>query len=408
MSVPVVLITLSGRARNGKDTFADIGLREYGATAKLALADWLKESSARVLGISLDRFYQGKDTPFDKPMVLTPERLRRLVGELKQAGYAKATTMGTSKWDGRQFATARDFLVWYSEKVVKPLLGETTYCRQLERRLAERIAADSKSTSASQGVLVYFITDCRFQFEIEYFQKAFPGKTYPVRIVRPDQPRLDLISENSIDDIDESLFFALIVNDGSLDDFNRSVLDVFKRVRAQVVAESTVVPSAAQQVAGSNRLVQIKKRFPHLGDNPTAAQIREAVMSAEKAAQNEANVTRVGIVESHANPDLVVSGLGPSDKSSISFVMTETTIPVPDPLNEAQYPRPTVLLTPCEPIGSSDGPLVVTETPAFPTSLEEVSVPKAEPQQAPEEKPAKRTRRRKLNDSVAPDLTSGQ
>lgn len=292
----LILITLTGRAQHGKDSTANFGIEKYSCTAKFALADWLKESASRVFNIPLRFFNENKDTAFQTPIVLNQDSLRRIIQELKQNGCPHWMKIPTSRWLGRQLSTPRDILVWFSEEIIKPNLGNTVYCDKVRAKILSLPETPGKPT-------VIFVTDCRFPFEVTYFEHNFPN-TYPIKIVRPGMPQLNHSSEVSVDQFQADAFFAILDNEGTLEDLSGGVVSLLTLIRDDMknkypagvpVASAAPAVEAGPNVeflpngfirAGTKNRDALKARFPHLGDNPSPEAIRQALKAAEQ--QNRA------------------------------------------------------------------------------------------------------------------------
>lgn len=184
-----MILGLSGYARTGKDSVADVLTNEFGFT-RLAFADKLRESLyALNPTITWDYAYGLK---YGAKSVNT---VKAAVDELgwdgiKKTGWGKA---------------ARELLQRFGTEVGRDILGGNIW-------------VDAAFKSIEEGKK-YVFTDCRFSNEATAIQSQLTGQVW--RINRPGVgPINDHVSEIGLDDYN---FDKIIDNDGDLTDLATSV-----------------------------------------------------------------------------------------------------------------------------------------------------------------------------------------
>lgn len=161
------IIGLAGKARAGKDTAAGFILewcKEHDLKAeRLGLADPLKVSAARALGLSAEE-------PTQKAI--------EFCNELKTFGTV-TITLDPAHLDREYQISGREFLQWYGTESHRDVFGSDFWVEVAERDLAARECL---------GVDVVVITDCRFPNEASMVNEQRDGEVWEV--VRPDNTSL--------------------------------------------------------------------------------------------------------------------------------------------------------------------------------------------------------------------------
>jgi cytidylate kinase len=178
----VVIIGLAGPAGCGKDTVADILVRNHGYT-RIAFADPL-----RAMALALDPIiYEESETGI--------VRLSELVGE------------GGWDWAKREFTEVRRTLQRLGKEVVRDHVGANFWVDTAMQRMQAEAAEK------------WVVTDCRFQNEAK---AVVDYGGHVVKIVRPSvQPLPGAHSSEA--GFDESLIECWLANSRSLDDLEEQV-----------------------------------------------------------------------------------------------------------------------------------------------------------------------------------------
>lgn len=180
-------IAISGKARSGKNTLAEQILEILGQDCKIfAFADPMKEIVMTMFPAS------------------NPEHL----------------------WGPSEF---RSMLMPGTESSYRDLLLELgalgrRYCQNTW--INATIAMVDKYLSDHNNVL---ISDVRFKNELRAIKES---GFYTIRIVRPGNPySLDDISEKDLDDVPDTDFDFVLINDGSLEELSNKTRDLLRSIR---------------------------------------------------------------------------------------------------------------------------------------------------------------------------------
>ena len=176
-----MIIVLSGGKQHGKDTFAEIFIKQFPRLnfKRKAFADKMKEVAANLL-----------DCEYDEIETL------KVLEDIKITDEACI----------RQGTTMRKFLQRLGQ-IVKDITNDDYIWCEL---LSEDMTAGSN----------YIITDCRFPFEAQYLKDLANSYGVPVAVVKIHNPHVELgkdqhVSEQSFEQIE---FDYIVENDGSLED----------------------------------------------------------------------------------------------------------------------------------------------------------------------------------------------
>lgn len=177
-----MIVGLSGYARSGKDTFADILVEEYGFT-RIAFADTMR-NFLYVLNPMVKPRYERSFSA-----LVPDQRLQDVIDRFTWDGY-KATPYGKE---------IRELMQRLGTECGRAMISDTVWI-------------DAALKGISGNVVV---TDVRFPNEAYAIEETYDGRV--LRINRPGVgPANDHPSETSLDDHD---FYQVIENDGTLEDF---------------------------------------------------------------------------------------------------------------------------------------------------------------------------------------------
>lgn len=195
-----MIIALSGYARSGKDTVAEIITRHNPIWKVKKFSGKLKEIASILTGIPPSMF---EDQKF-KEQVLHGWERKRWEGRLKSNGEVHADYY-------TQETTVRDFLQRLGTDAIRDGLHENAWVNAL---FSEYYNTDN-----------WIITDCRFPNEYEAI-KNWGGVV--VRVVRPDVTPVNAhVSETALD---SHVFDYTIVNQGTLEDLEEMTLMVYENI----------------------------------------------------------------------------------------------------------------------------------------------------------------------------------
>ena len=168
------IFLISGKARHGKDTLADLLIEELnGKSIKIAMADYLKYIATKYYGWN---------------------------GQKDEVGRTILQTLGTNK--------IREELGW-----------ETFH--------AKRVCQDIEIIKKDYDYI--FVPDCRFRNEILYTQAMFPYNTVTIRVVREGFEN-DLTEEQkshrSEMELNEFPHDYRVCSSGGIDNLKKSIYEV--------------------------------------------------------------------------------------------------------------------------------------------------------------------------------------
>lgn len=222
-----IYIVLTGRRRSGKDSLADIAIKDFGCAGKVALADWFKRVLSNEFKFHLHKFYsEEKDYALVPPIVLDRGHLRNLMMQLGAAGFNNVNRISTSKWEGRQINSLRELMLWFGHDVVTKNCGDEFHCKVTEKALA---AVPRKPNHAN----IIFVTDARQYIQSKYFLDKYPF-VFPVRVTRPDSSNDEHAVEKSVDEFPADYFFAEINNNKTLAGLKTAAKNLLLEVKGAV------------------------------------------------------------------------------------------------------------------------------------------------------------------------------
>lgn len=225
------LIGLMGRAQVGKDTSADM-LCELASGKKIAYANKLKKIVSELFEIPMDTFETDdrKNAPTGYTRLTCPscgsiEVETLVLDKVKTCRCKVCTLMGEPKPFSQQW-TARTILQY---------LGTEGFRRVDDRVWTRYALKEARKLFKDPGLEFVAISDVRFRSEAEAIWEV-GGEVW--RIKRPSvegavKGLQNHASETEQAALADSLFQAVIVNDGSFDDLRAKLTTELERVRAK-------------------------------------------------------------------------------------------------------------------------------------------------------------------------------
>jgi hypothetical protein len=207
-----MLISVSGRARSGKDTLAKTMIEKFGFQ-KISFADSLKEIASASFEIPLNYFHDDnlKDSPLPLPVYVTELHLERLVTNLIGAGCAITQNQINeinSKGLGLIFVSPRNLLQIVGTDLCRNILGDTVW-----------IDIFKKKVLAAEGNFI--VPDARFLNERKVV-KELGG--YNFLILRPSlAPIPESAHESELLGISEELIDVTILNDSTVNSLQMEI-----------------------------------------------------------------------------------------------------------------------------------------------------------------------------------------
>ncbi len=229
-----IVIGLMGPKGSGKDTLADYSIEKLGGTGKIVTANFLKKMCATVFQLTPDWFNENKDKEFPKPILFTNPLVKKVLLEMRSAVSEKVISLkefnpyriGIQNYSGRFFKTPRQMLQYIGTDLTHSI------CRPFHCIVSYDLYKDKPG--------IWFITDTRFKFEIDYALKTFKF-FYPIRIIN----RNEVINGNeehiSESEWKEILPFASIDNSSTLGKFVENSIKVFNKIKKDVEEKLSVM-----------------------------------------------------------------------------------------------------------------------------------------------------------------------
>ena len=153
-----MILSVSGLARSGKDTVGNILIKKAGFK-RIAMADTLKEVTARAMQMPLNYFYDDnlKDAAFQATFIFDEGLAANLAFELNQLGIDVSPSKFTSKL-GEHLESPRKALVFIGTDVCRNLVDENIWLNLTLKKIKD-----------AEGHVV--ITDSRFKNERDAIKK---------------------------------------------------------------------------------------------------------------------------------------------------------------------------------------------------------------------------------------------
>lgn len=173
-----MIIGISGRARSGKDSIANIMIKKFNFK-RISFADSLKEISAEAFNIPLSHFHDNdkKDVAFESPLQVNIDHMQSLVMLLKGAGCAPSQAQIDNLIDEgltMTFVSPRDLLQRVGTNLCRNHLGDSVWINIFKDKVRQ-----------TEGHCI--VTDVRFINEREAI-KDLKGCNF--LIVRPSLPHI--------------------------------------------------------------------------------------------------------------------------------------------------------------------------------------------------------------------------
>lgn len=204
-----MLICLSGQSRAGKDTIADVLVRDFKYT-KVAFADGLRELATHVFDMPLAQFIDAdkKEKPFSHPIRLDEEHIGHILCKIESEWRIPVSKESKDKMlllVGAEMTTPRKLLQTLGTEIVRDCIGEDFWIKALSNKIGN--LAD------------VVITDARLSNEREWAR----GKNALMCLVkRPGLPNIDTHrAENDLGDESE---YSLVFNNN--ENLNRFKIEV--------------------------------------------------------------------------------------------------------------------------------------------------------------------------------------
>lgn len=205
-----MIIALSGQKRSGKDSCADVLVKEYNFQ-KLSLAQPIRELGVEIFGIPFATFMDDdlKEKPFNSPLFLEEWNIDDIVVYVEDKWNMPVSTESLQTmrtFAGTQLNHPRHILQFVGTELLRNNIDKDIFLK----------LADQKINNSSRNIV---ITDCRFSNEREWFKKQ--GATLCL-IKRPELTFKDAhSSENDLGTEDE--YSVIMTNDGSLNGFQLDI-----------------------------------------------------------------------------------------------------------------------------------------------------------------------------------------
>ena len=197
-----MIIGFSGKRRSGKDTAANILIKEFGFK-RMSLADSLKEICSDAFEIDLSYFHDDnlKDKPFDRPVKIRHININNIVEELSNRNIGVPSNVKTAMESvglGKIMSSPRHLLQFVGTDIIRNNVDPNVWIKIFTEKL--------KNTSANVAC-----ADLRFSNE-RLSLRSIGAKIYLVE--RPTMVFGDThVSENDLGDSSE--YDKVIINEGT-------------------------------------------------------------------------------------------------------------------------------------------------------------------------------------------------
>lgn len=149
-----MLICLSGQSRAGKDSVADVLVRDFKYT-KVAFADGLRELASSVFDIPRNQFIDAdkKEVPFSHPIRLDEEHLGLMLSFIENEWSIRVSKASKDKMltlIGIEMTTPRKLLQTIGTEVVRDCISQDFWIKALESKignLADVVITDARLTN---------------------------------------------------------------------------------------------------------------------------------------------------------------------------------------------------------------------------------------------------------------------
>ena len=227
-----IVIGLMGGKSSGKDTLADAHIEEFGATGKIALAEYLKNLCAEAFRLPTELFFtEKKDEKFKRPVVLEAKHIRFIIRKTRDDLSYKSVPLDKFNPDkiaiqkhlSRVFESPRKMLQYIGTDLIQ------SYCKEFHAQITYNKFVNKPG--------IWFITDLRFAHEYRLAQEKFP-LFYPILIERKDADKDSHISELEFKTLKP---FAIIKNNSTVEKYIAKSLEVFKEIKEDAATQYELV-----------------------------------------------------------------------------------------------------------------------------------------------------------------------
>lgn len=204
-----MIIAISGKARSGKDTVANVLIKNFGFK-RIAFADKLKDICSDVFDLPVSMFHRDefKDRAFEEPIIIDVGHVKNLVTRLEEY-----TSINNEAYEALLSHGCGKMLL--SPREILQFVG-TDLCRNCVK---DSIWLDIFNSILKNIDGHVICTDARFQNERELI-KSFGGMN--ILVVRPNLKSSDShSSENNLGT--ESDYDAVVMNDDTKDKLEHDI-----------------------------------------------------------------------------------------------------------------------------------------------------------------------------------------
>jgi hypothetical protein len=204
------VLGLGGKKRSGKDTSADILVKEFGYT-KLSFGDDLKHLCQAMTGIPLKNFYEEslKDTKFSSPLVLNKTDLYNNILDY----FNKTESLFQPTDEKIAFSSPREIMQVIGTDIVRKTLFDNNFWITF------------LSNKIKQIETPVVIADMRFSHERKFI-KELGGITCRIKREEADGSGDSHSSENDLGE--DSEYDFVLLNNGSMSELRSSVRQLEK------------------------------------------------------------------------------------------------------------------------------------------------------------------------------------
>lgn len=226
-----VIIGLVGSKGSGKDTVADLSIKKFNAKKKVSLASPLKALMKELFNFSLHSLYdpKGKDAKLKDDIILSHKLLRLLVhkvsdmyNEYYDSNIINPYSIPLSNWERKKFTTNntyRDVVRYVATEIIR------SFCPTWHIEMALK-------KMPKNGVV--FITDIRFDNEIEFLSKKDNFYLVYIKNDKAEDKNKDTHSSESLfRKVKEEKIkvFGMIDNNGDFKNLEKECGNLFKLIQ---------------------------------------------------------------------------------------------------------------------------------------------------------------------------------
>lgn len=213
------IILMSGKKRSGKNTFAERmieNIKKDGKTYEmLSFAKHLKENSYNDTLILTERINNLFDEIERESVFLNDNVYYK---KLKNELYTTKKDFG----DGEKTLVSRSILEFYGTQIFRDRVDEDYWIKCTYNDIKDKV---------NKGVDYIFLTDCRFENEINYIYDKL-SKSTNINIVRVNRPSLnDTNTHISNTALDNYEYFNLIATQDTLDELYEKADKFYEKIK---------------------------------------------------------------------------------------------------------------------------------------------------------------------------------